>query len=110
MKPAIAVVAAALSRLCLARSIENACGRPRGQRGSQGEKKKPMIRRVMEAIINHCQWMTPGRVALVAVASLLALIAPVRPGGATVGTITKADLSGLWAATITGDTRRGITT
>jgi hypothetical protein len=64
----------------------------------------------MERIINHHQSTAPGRVALVAVFSLFALILSVKPSGATVGTITKADLSGPWAATITGDTGCGITT
>lgn len=42
--------------------------------------------------------------------SLSALILSVSPSGATIGTISKADLSGPWAATMTGDTGCGVTT
>lgn len=69
-----------------------------------------MIRRSMQAIINNHQRTAQARVAIAAVFLLIASLLVVRPSGATVGTITKADLSGPWAATITGDTGCGITT
>jgi hypothetical protein len=53
-------------------------------------------------IINHHQWRIPARVAIIAVFLLIASLSVVRPSGATVGSITKADLSGLWAATYIG--------
>jgi len=58
----------------------------------------------------QAQRPAPTRVALIAALALISLISTAKPGGATVGTITKADLSGPWAATITGDTGCGITT
>ena len=68
-----------------------------------------MKRRIGRSVmINHHRPSL--RVAFIAVLSLLALISAAEPSRATIGTITKADLSGPWAATITGDTGCGITT
>jgi len=64
----------------------------------------------MQALIKFHQRPAPARVAFIATLSLLTLVWSVRPSWATIGTITKADLSGPWAATITGDTGCGITT
>jgi hypothetical protein len=69
-----------------------------------------MVRRLMQALIYHHQRTATARVVFIATLSLLTLLWSVRPSGATIGTITKADLSGPWAATITGDTGCGITT
>jgi hypothetical protein len=71
---------------------------------------KRRIARSVEEIINDRRFKASTRVAFIALAALISLISAAKPSGATVGTITKADLSGPWAATITGDTGCGITT
>ena len=52
----------------------------------------------------------PGRAVLLAALSLVTALSLVKPAKATIGTIGKADLSGAWAATLTGDTGCGVTT
>jgi len=71
---------------------------------------KRQIAGLVHGMSNQGRRSAPTRAAYIAVLSLITLISAVKPGGATVGTITKADLSGPWAATITGDTGCGITT
>jgi hypothetical protein len=55
------------------------------------------------------RWIAPARLAFIAVLSLGLVASSVRLSSAT-GTITKLDLVGAWAATLTGDTGCGITT
>lgn len=69
-----------------------------------------MFGRLITAIRNDYRTAAPARFALVTMLSLSALILSVSPSGATIGAISKADLSGPWAATMTGDTGCGVTT
>jgi len=57
----------------------------------------------------HHQRIAPARLAFLVVLTLVTVASLVKLTKAT-GTITKADLSGPWAATLTGDTGCGINT
>jgi len=54
--------------------------------------------------------VSPARVALLGVVCLAVLFSWVKLSRATIGNISKADLTGPWAMTLTGDTGCGIST
>jgi hypothetical protein len=56
------------------------------------------------------QRMSPARVLVLGVLCLVALVSVAKRSKATIGTVTKADLSGPWAMTLTGVTGCGETT
>jgi hypothetical protein len=61
--------------------------------------------------MNHSRRrIEPARLVIFVVLSLVVTGSIVKLSRATIGTITKADLSGAWAATLTGDTGCGIAT
>jgi hypothetical protein len=69
------------------------------------------IARSKEQTMNHYRRrIEPARVAILVVLALVITGSIVKLSRATIGTITKADLSGAWAATLTGDTGCGIAT
>lgn len=69
------------------------------------------IARSKEKTVNsHRRLITPARLVSLVVLSVVALVSLVKLSRASIGTITKADLSGPWAVTLTGDTGCGVTT
>jgi len=70
---------------------------------------KLRIARSVRKIINDRRSTAPVRIAFITLAALISLISVVQPGGAT-GTITRADLSGPWAATWIGNSGCGFGT
>jgi hypothetical protein len=72
---------------------------------------KSNIARSNEAAVNHRRRrIAPARLAILVVLSLVTVASLVKLGRASIGTVTKADLSGPWAMTLIGNTGCGITT
>jgi len=72
---------------------------------------KPNIARTKEQEMNHHRRrIAPGRLAILAALCLVTIASLVKLSRASIGTINKADLSGPWAMTLTGDTGCGMGT